>query len=398
MRIVLVNKFWYERGGAEKVVLITKKLLENAGHEVQIFGMKHPKNLFENKYFVDFVDYDHLNIWQKIKFGARAICNKQAKANLGKLLDDFKPDVVHFHNIYHQLSYSVIEAAVERKIKTVMTLHDYKFISPNYNLFHHGQIHEECVGDKYYNCLFSNCMENVNESLVATLEAYFVKGKGYKEMIDKFISPSNFLINKFVKNGFQDSSLFYLPNPCPETEFKLNNQMGDYVAYVGRLSEEKGLEFLLAAAEVLKDIKFKIIGEGRLRSKLEKIVLEKKLINVEFTGRKFGDELNNLLDRARLFVLPSVWYENAPLGVIEAKARGKIIIASDIGGISELLPAELLVCPGDVQMLTEKIKEWYYADFSKLDSLGKKLHLEAKNNNSGEVYLENLLKIYLEDK
>ena len=394
MRIVLVNKFWYQRGGAERVALLTKELLEKAGHEVEIFGMNHPQNLFTNKYFTDFVDYDHLNIFQKIKFGSRAIYNLQAKKNFAALLKDFKPDVVHFHNIYHQLSCSVIEAAKEAGVKMVMTLHDYKFISPNYNLFHHGKIDESCVGGKYYRCILNNCMENFEESTLSAVESYFVDRKGYKAMIGQYVSPSEFLKNKFVVAGFDKDKITKISNPIPEDDLADNKMSGDYIAYVGRLSSEKGLNILLQAAQKLPEIKFKIVGEGNDYVNLEEFVVKHDLNNVDFVGHKNRADLINIIDEARLLVSPSVWYENAPMSVMESMARCKVVIGSDIGGLSELLPIELLVKPGDVEDLLAKIKEWFYADKKRLQLAGEYLQSQIKTDNSPKLYLERLLEIY----
>ncbi|EKD43156.1 MAG: hypothetical protein ACD_72C00424G0001, partial [uncultured bacterium] len=374
--------------------LLTKKLLEEAGHTGEIFGMNHPANLFSNKYFTDFVDYSQLNFWQKIKFGLRAIYNTQAKENLAALLDDFRPDVVHFHNIYHQLSCSVIDVAKEYGFKTVMTLHDYKFISPNYNLFHHGRIDESCVGGKYYRCLWNNCMENLMESLLSVVEAYFVDAKDYKAMINKYISPSEFLKNKFVKAGFQTNKIIKLSNPILDTEFIDNNLDQDFVLYVGRLSAEKGVKYLVQAAAILSDIKFKIIGEGNERVELEQIVETQKLTNIDFLGVKDHGEVDDMMNKARLVVVPSVWYENSPMTVLEAKARAKVVVASDIGGLSEILSAELLVGPADAKALADKIKEWFDADNKKLQATGRQLQVQARAENSSGVYLKKLLEIY----
>ena len=398
MKILLVNKFWYQRGGAEKMVLLTKELLENAGHQVEIFGMNHPQNLFSNKYFVDFVDYKKIGFLGKIKFGARTIFNRQAKNNMAKLLTDFKPDVVHFHNIYHQLSCSVIEAVAEKKIKSVMTLHDYKFISPNYNLYHHGKIAEEGITSKYYKCFLRNCMESFSDSLLATLEAYFVDSKGYKSMINKYLSPSKFLRDKFIKAGFEEKNILYLPNSIAESNFKINAGDLNYVAYIGRLSSEKGLKYLLIAVAKLPNIRFVIVGDGPERAELESIKQKNNLDNLEFVGQKNGAELESLIAGARLLVLPSVWYENAPLSILEAKAHGKIMVASDIGGISEILPKELLVKPGDAVALANLIEEWFDKDEIERQSMSERLFGQVSAENRPEIYLQKLLKVYSENE
>lgn len=394
MKIVLVNKFWYLRGGAEKVVLLTKELLEQAGHTVEIFGMNHPDNLFSNKYFTEFIDYEQANFWQKIKYGFKAIYNFEAARNFEKLLRDFQPDVVHFHNIYHQLSYAIIGVAKKMNIKTVMTLHDYKFISPNYNLFHHGKVNESCIGGQYYRCVLNNCEENVLESLLVVIEAYFVQFKKYKLMVDKFISPSRFLRDKFVQAGFNSSQIMYLSNPLADSNFKFVGGDGDYVLYLGRLTQEKGVKYLVEVAKILPDINFKIAGDGPEWRNIGKIVKENNLKNVKLLGWQNATVVDGLIEKARLLVVPSVWYENASMSLLEAKARGQLVVASDIGGIGELLSADLLVVPADSAALAKKIEQWFNCPAEVRRQKAKSLFDEVYAQNNAEVYLKNLLSIY----
>ena len=158
-----------------------------------------------------------------------------------------------------------LEVLKEKKIRTVMTLHDYKLISPNYNLYHHGKIAEEAMGGKYYRCLVNNCMERWGESFIATIEAYFLRWNKFLSAIDWYLSPSRFLKDKFVQAGFPASKITVVPNPI-EINLDQPYTEGDYITYIGRVAAEKGLEFLLQAAKQLPDLKFRIVGDG-----LEKI-------------------------------------------------------------------------------------------------------------------------------
>ena len=394
MKIVLVNKFWYSRGGAEKVAILTKELLEQAGHTVEVFGMRHKDNLFANKYFTDYIDYNEASFWQKIKFGLRAIYNPQAAENFAKLLEDFQPDVVHFHNIYHQLSCSIIGVAKKMNIKTVMTLHDYKLISPNYNLYHHGEVAQECSGGKYYRCVLHNCMESRPESLLATIEAYFVDFMGYKKMISQYLSPSKFLRTKFIEAGFEEQKIAVLPNPLRAREFVSAQSAGEYVCYIGRLAPEKGVEYLLRVAELLPEINFKIAGSGPSEKYLSNLIEKNKISNVELVGQKHGADLKDFILKSRILAVPSLWHENAPMSVVEAKAHGKVVVAFAMGGISEILPSELLVKPKDVNELSQKIKYWFESSSEKLADMGNKLQAQAEHSNSPEIYLQNLLTVY----
>lgn len=391
MKIILVNKFWYRKGGAETVLFATKKILEDNGHTVEIFGMQDPKNEFQNKYFCKSVDFKSGDFLTQIKNSLKVIYNFEAKEKFIELIKDFQPDLIHFHNIYHQLSFSLVDAAREYKIPMVMTLHDYKMISPNYTLFDNGKIDESSAGGNYYRCFTNNSFHNPVFSFLATLEVYFRKWKNYQNKISLYISPSLFLKDKFLQFGFKENQITVLPNPILET-LGLTETKGDCVAYVGRLSVEKGLEYLLASAKQLPQIKFKIIGTGPSEDNLKDIA--KNLSNVEFSGYQSGETLQNLLQGAKLLVLPSVWYENYPLGVLEAKAKGKIILASKIGGLVEMLPEELLFTAADSQSLTEKIQEWYGAPEEKIQIISQKLVADVAEKNDPKKYYQGLLAIY----
>lgn len=391
MRVLLVNKFWYQHGGSERVAFATKKLLEQAGHEVEIFGMKNTKNEFSNEYFSDYVDYKTMSGWKRVVAGLKAIYNFDAKHKFEKLVKDFRPDVIHFHNIYHQLSFSLLDVGKKYKVPMVMTLHDYKMISPNYTMFHHGKIDESCTGGHYYRCILNNCMENFRMSFIAVIEAYFRKFKKYKDYINLYISPSQFLKDKFVQAGFSQEKIMVLPNSV-QPSGEAVGVVGDYVAFIGRLAKDKGVDVLISAARNLPQIKFRIIGTGPIENELKNSA--KDLANVEFCGYKTGEELKTLIAGANLIVVSSIWYENCPLSVLEAKAMGKIIIGSNIGGIPEMLPKELLFAPGNVSDLVNKIKHYHNLLEGDRKALTDKLKREVGEANSEERYYHDLLNAY----
>jgi glycosyltransferase involved in cell wall biosynthesis len=392
MKIVLVNKYWYLKGGSERVVFVTKKLLEEAGHQVEVFGMKHEKNIFENEYFVENVDYQNMTGVQKIKNARNFIYNADAKTKFTKLLENFQPDVVHFHNIYHQLSFSLVEAARELHIPMVMTLHDYKMLSPNYTLFHHGKIDESCLTGKYYRCLLNNCMENRGESLLATLEAYHRKNKKYQEAISQYISPSYFLRDLCVRAGWSENSVQVIPNPLALE--KNTFVSGEYVAYAGRLSSEKGVSILLEAAAQTPDISYKIAGTGPEEVSLKAQAQKLQLKNVEFVGWLVGDAMTVFLKNARLLVVPSLWYENYPYSILEAKVLGKIVLGANIGGIPEMIDADCLFDPKGVDSLVPLIKKWYHTPLAVRQERGEQLQTEVREINDRERYLDRVLDVY----
>lgn len=395
MRVLLINKSWFLSGGVDRVVFETKKVLEQAGHEVEIFGMNNRKNIFFNNYFVDEVDYRQVKGFKKIKAGFNFIYNFQAKKNLKKLIKEFKPDVAHLHNIYHQLSFSVVSVLKEEKIPMVMTLHDYKLISPNYNLFHHGKINEESFGGKYYNCFFKNCLEKLLWSFLAMLEAYFVKIKKYHSCINVYISPSNFLKRKFIQAGFKQK-IEIIRNPISfdfiNDDNYLQEKTGGYILYFGRLSKEKGVDLIISLAKKTKNINYKIVGNGPLESFYKE--QSKNIKNIEFLNFIDGEELRNLIKNSSFILHPAVWYENYPMSILESFALGKLVIASDIGGISEIVPNEFLFKAGDLDSALEKIKYVNSLSFKEIKIWSEKLKSQILKENNSEVYLTKILNIY----
>ena len=394
MKIVLVNKYWYMRGGSERVVFATKKLLESAGHKVEIFGLKHPENIIENNYFIDHISYSGAKGLNKLRMACKSIYNKDAKNKFQKLLIDFKPDVVHFHNIYHQLSFSLLDVVRQRNIPSVMTLHDYKMISPNYNMFHHGKIDETCCGKKYYKCILNNCMENMGESIVATLEACMRKWKKYSDVIDAYIAPSEFVREKHIAHGINKAHISTVANPVDEVDISSSEKDGGYVLFFGRLSAEKGLDVLLDASKQIPDILIKIVGTGPMESILKSRIRDEQLNNVELLGFKQDKDLDKLISHAQLVVAPSVWYEVLGLSILEAKLAGKVVVGSEIGAIPESLPSELLCKPSDSGDLAQKMQTWYGAPFEKINSLGKQFRKEVQEKHNPKKYLDEILSTY----
>ena len=390
MKIVLVNKYWYLRGGTERVLFLTKKLLEDAGHEVEVFGMKDEKNIFENEYFVENVDYTKTMGFHKITQARNIICNLEAKEKFKKLLKDFAPDLVHFHNIYHQLSYSLVEAADEMNIPSVMTLHDYKMISPNYTMYHHGHIDDSMLSKNYYRCLLHNSMESLYKSFLFTLEAYWRVRHYIQQKISAYIAPSEFMKELCVRADWKDL-IEVIPNPIEAEAFE-NYQEQDYVGYTGRLSKEKGLEYLIAAARETPEIHYKIAGTGPDEARLK--TLAKDLSNIEFVGWLDGEDLFLFIGESRVLVVPSVWYENYPYSIVRPQQMGKVVIGSDIGGIPELLPENCLFEAKNISDMIARIRFWYMAPASERMNLGALFQKRVERENNSEIYLQKILALY----
>ncbi len=363
MKILLVNKYHFLKGGAERAYLDMARILEQHGHSVAFFSMKHPNNLptLWEKYFIENIDYQdgRLSFGQKLSLAVKILFNFNAQKKLEKLIEDFQPDVAHLHNVYHQLSPSVIWTLKKHRVPIVMTLHDYKPVSPNYNLFAWGKIWEHTSG---FRCCLDRCVKNsFSKSLVCALEKWLHTFLGSYEKVDVFIAPSRFLIQKYQTLGFRREIVF-LPNPLgpfEENDKKIKREENTFL-FFGRLSPEKGVDTAIEALALLpQDHKLWIVGNGPEKKRLETLTQEKGVASrVTFLGTLYGENLENLKQRAQAVILPSRWYENFPYALSESLQSGCVVVTANIGGIAERIAHQkngVLFEAGNAKALAEAL-------------------------------------------
>lgn len=400
MKILLVNKFFFLKGGTERAFFDTARILEKNGHDVAYFSMNHPNNLKSSysKYFTDYVSYEEpLSLKAKIKSSVKLIYSTEAKKKIKKMISEKRPDIVHLHNIHSQISPSILDVFKNEKIPCVMTLHDYKMVCPIYTLFVKGKICKKCTHKKYYHCFLSKCTKNSYfKSLLHTLEMYTHQNIIHiYDSVDEFISPSRFLINRFKKMGFT-KNISYLANPLFLDEFKPYYKWDKKtLMYIGRLSYEKGLFTLLKAVKGM-DIDCQIHGEGTLEKELKRFKENEKLNNVTFYGYSGREKIINHLKKAMFVVVPSEWYENSPYVIMESFASGKPVIGSRIGGIPEMVAENktgLTFQPGNEKELREIIL-YLLNKPKKIFEMGRNARKFAEEKLNPKNYYEKLISIY----
>lgn len=337
MKILLVNKYHYLRGGAERAYFDTARVLREHGHEVAFFSMKHPLNEKTEwaKFFIEESDYQsESSIRRKVEMVKNVLWNRPAQKKLEDLLERFKPDVAHVHNIYHQLSPSIIATLKKRRIPVVMTLHDYKLVCPNYSMYVCGRIWEGGA----LRCIADRCVkDSFGKSVVCAAESILHRMMGIYDKVDAYIAPSTFLIEKFRERGFQ-KSIVHIPQPLFDRDRvqSVAFDMRRPIVFSGRISAEKGLETLLRALPFLPGEILYIAGSGPEEEKMKNLADELGIKDrVHFLGHLSAERLCEILCSAKAVVIPSVWYENMPYALLEALAAGKIVVASRIGGMAE---------------------------------------------------------------
>lgn len=364
MKILMVNKFLHPNGGSETYIFKLGEQLQKMGHEVQYFGMEHEGRIVGNHADIYTSDMDfHAGGPGKLLYPFRIIYSGEAKRKMRLVLEDFRPDVVHFNNINFQLTPSVIYAvrAYERKygrhVRIVYTAHDYQWVCPNHmmRIPATGAICFACRGGDYKQCSKNRCIHNSRiKSLLGTIEAqYYAKRKTYG-MVDVILCPSEFMKKQLDTDPLLADKTVMMHNFIEADRGKQGGMVKkDYVVYFGRFSEEKGTKTLLEACRALPEIPFIFAGTGPLEDEVSKVA------NVENRGFVTGEELRRLISEARFSVYPSEWYENCPFSVMESQMYGTPVLASDLGGAPELVQAGMtgdLFRGGDAQELTEHIK------------------------------------------
>lgn len=399
MKILLINKYYYRKAGAEVVFIDSAKLLSDKGHEISFFSMHHKNNLQSSydQYFISNVDYEDHSLKNIIKSSGRILYSFEAARCVKKLIKAERPDIVHMHNIYHQISPSILSVLKEAGIPMLMTLHDYKPVCACYSLLNNSKICEKCSNGRYFNCFIKKCVKNSwVKSLLCTIEMYLHHNFfHYYDLVDCYISPSQFLKNKVLDMGFS-GRIAVLPNFITLDDFIPQYSWKEKsIVYFGRLAETKGVLTLIEAAARLK-VELKIIGDGPIRDKLQSMVKNYKINNVNFLGYKSGSELKNEIANSMAVVVPSEWYENYPMSIIEAFALGKPVIGSRIGGIPELITdyeTGITFETGNTNELQEKIN-WLIDNPDEILRMGRNARYFVEDQLSSEKHYQGLMKLY----
>lgn len=358
MKVVLVNKFHYRKGGSETYYFAVADALREAGHEVRFFAMEDEGNLpcEDADLFVPNRDYNGpTSPVAKASAAFSIVYSGEAKRRFQALCERVRPDVVHMNLVHRQITLSILDAPYlkEHRVPVVWTAHDYIAVCPSYTMLDGaGEVCEACLGGHFLNCLKRRCVKgSAAKSGMATLEAEFLKRTGAYRKIDRIVCPSNFLEGKMAEGGFPTGQLAWMPNFIPDgtlaeiDEAPAPEIQVPYLLYFGRLSAEKGVDVLLRALAraagnegVPVDWTLQIAGDGPVRAELEGLAAELGVAGrVRFLGFKTGTELRSLIKGARFSVVPSTWHENMPFSVVESLAAGTPVIGSRMGGIPELV-------------------------------------------------------------
>ena len=348
-----------------------KKMLEDNGHEVIPFSIHSNKNVETeySRYFVEPIgsrDATYFEeckktprvIWQML---SRSIYSVEVEKAIRKEIEEVKPDLVYIIHFVNKLSPSVIRGAKKMGKPVVLRLSDYFLLCPRFDFMYEKKPCEECLRSGYRTCIRRRCVKgSLFASAVRVLSMKIHSLLNIYKDVDAFITPSEFLKNKLVENGFDGAKINCIPTFTASKSEVGEPRIGDYGLYFGRITEEKGVETVVQAFENLPDHPVKIMGDDTTEEakRLIRYVEEKQLKNIEFVGFKCGEELEEIIKGARYTLIPSVWYDNLPNTALESFQYSKPVIASNIGSLPELVLDGVngyLFEAGNAEQLREKV-------------------------------------------
>jgi glycosyltransferase involved in cell wall biosynthesis len=347
MKILLVHNR-YKLAGGEDVVFNNEEALLRAHNEDVITHT---------------VSNEEIDEMGKLRAARNTLWSSDSYRAVSALIQREKPDVVHFHNWFMRLSPSVLYAAHDQGVPVVQTLHNYRLICPKAVFYRDGHVCEDCMGKVFkYPAILHGCYRDSRATsavVAAMLGFHQVRGTWHKA-VDRFIALTEFGRHKFIEAGLPADKVIVKPNYI-QTDPGVGQRKGGYAIFIGRMTEEKGVMRLVEAWRELGDlIPLRIYGEGPLEADLRAYIEQHGLRNVQIVGQRPRDEVIAALKDAYMLIMPSEWYEGAPMTLLEAMVCGIPMIAGRLGAAKIALQdgvQGLHFTPGDGQDLALKVRK-----------------------------------------
>jgi glycosyltransferase involved in cell wall biosynthesis len=382
MKILLAHTYYRIRGGEDVVFESERDLLRSYGHWVVTF-IRHNESLAARSSLANTFD----TIWSPSVY-----------RDLLTLLRREKPDIVHFHNTFPAISPSAYYACRDAGIPVVQTLHNYRLVCPGALLVRNGLLCEDCLRKKIpWPGVLHGCWQGsaLRTGAVATMLSVHRFLHTWDELVDRYIVLSNFLRQKLMSGGlpvhkFVVKPNFVFPDPGP------GEHEGGYALFAGRLSQEKGVWTLLNAWRSLPNIPLKIAGDGPLRHELEQFAKQNGLSKVSFIGKVPRQQVFELMQQAKVLVVPSEVPETFGMMVVEAFACGLPVVATPEGALSEIIReghTGFFFRTVDANMLAGKIR-WAWNHPAVLEQIGFNARDEYEQKYTAERNYQSLMTIY----
>lgn len=384
MRILIGHNRYQIFGGEDAVVQAEAQLLKDRGHEVYVYERNN-------------AEFHQYSFGKKIKHLLNLSWSHQTFADIKAIIKEFKPDVAHFHNIFLMISPSAYYACREEGVPVVQSQHNFRLLCANGLFYRDNKVCEDCVKKTRWQGVLHRCYRR--STFLTTCVTHMIAGhwrcKTWTDVVDVYIMAAKFTKNKYVQNGIPDEKIILKPNFLyPDPGYKPAAKT--HALYVGRLSEEKGVETLLEAWKSIHAVPLKVMGSGPLSEKLKAFVKENNLSNIEFLGFVSQKDYEKHMRSAKFIIIPSRCYENFPRIVAEAYAYGVPVVASRLGSLAEIVTEQktgLLFEPGEVADLIIKI-QWMEGHPSDVQRMGNEARKVFEDQYSSDKNYELLISVY----
>ncbi|WP_373528985.1 glycosyltransferase family 4 protein [Nostoc sp.] len=381
MRILSVHNRYQIRGGEDESREAEERLLQQMGHEVETYE--------ENN--------DRIADLGAVRTAIKTVWSMEAYKTLRHQLKAQVYDLVHVQNFFPLISPSVHYAAHAEGVPVIQTLRNYRLLCANGFFFRDDRVCEDCLGKFVpWPALLHSCYRGSRAAtgvLTTMLTTHRILPT-WNQMVDKYITLSEFARDKFIQAGFPAQKIAVKPNfvyPDPNA----GEGLGGYALFVGRLSPEKGISTLLTAWQQLgKKVPLKIVGEGPLAPQVaEAVSLDR---GIEWLGRRSLPEVYELIGNAAFLVFPTIGYETFGRVAIEAFAKGTPVIASQVGAIAELVESNrngLHFRPGNPEDLAIKV-EWALTHPQEMAQMRLEARSEFETKYTAKENYKRIMEIY----
>lgn len=387
MKILVIHNDYQQPGGETAAYCSDVKILKDAGHTVASYFQ-------DNREILDY------NLLKKVTFFPNTFFSKTIFSEIQRLVEKDRPDIAHVHNVFPLISPSVYHALHNAGVPIVQTVHNFRFLCPNGSFLMRGEICERCKFGNTLHAVHYKCYrDSLPLSLVYAITIGMHRKWGTFDLIDRFITHTDFMRKKFVESQFSGPERIAvlgnnIQHPLPEPQY--NKPLDGYIAYFGRLSEEKGVSDIIRAVKSINNVKLKIAGDGPDRQSLENLVRILSLNHVEFVGRVSGEEKWNFLRNAKCTILSSRWYENFPISVLESMVVATPVIGSNLGSIPYIVEDYdngLIYDPRNPGELTDKIN-WLLSSPTQVEMMARRARETVEQNYTSSIYVQKLVEIY----
>lgn len=378
MRLLHLHNHYRIRGGEDAMFEQICGMLRERGHAVTTY----------QRHSADIGGAD-----SKLRAALAGVYSPVAAREVRRMLQWDRPDVAHVHNLFPLISPSAIQSCHEQGVPVVMRCPNYRLICPTGILLRNGKPCEQCVGGREYRCALLNCRGSRFESFAMAGRSYLVRTLGLvTKYVARYVAPSQCVRQRLVDAGIAAERVDVIPNIAPLAGAAADASRGQYIAYAGRLSSEKGVETLLEAARQLPHVPVHIAGEGELYASLKRSAPG----NVVFEGQLNREGIAAFYAKARMCVVPSIWHEAFGLVAAEAMAIGLPVVASRIGALPEIVDdgrTGLLFEPGDSGSLAATLERlWANPRFCRV--FGSAGRDKVLREYSRDVYYRRLMRVY----